>query len=205
VAAHLTNDDAHNVYLVGNDKLLGYIDLVDTVRPEAATVIQWLNARGIHTVLLSGDREAPCLRLAEKLGIREVLAEQSPEQKSQQVARLNSEMPVAMVGDGINDAPALARATIGVSLGEASQLAVQTADVVLMNRGLRQLPAALDLGRHTYDTIRANLFWAFFYNIIAIPVAAAGLLTPAIAALVMGLSDVILVGNSLRLHIKKVA
>jgi Cu+-exporting ATPase len=205
VAAHLTDEDTHSVYLVGNDRLLGTIDLTDEIRPEAPAVVKWFNARGIHTVLLSGDRELSCLRLAEKLDIREVLAEQTPEQKSQQVARLNSEMPVAMVGDGINDAPALARATIGVSLGDASQLAVQTADVVLMNRGLRQLPAALELGRQTYSTIRANLFWAFFYNVIAIPVAAFGLLTPAIAALVMGLSDVVLVGNSLRLHIKKIA
>jgi Cu+-exporting ATPase len=205
VAAALTTDDTHNVYIVCNDRLLGWIDVQDTLRPEAASVIQWLHGRGIRTVLLSGDRQQPCLQLAAQLGIAEVLAEQTPEQKLQQVSRLNSEMPAAMVGDGINDAPALARATIGLSMSDASQLAVQTADVVLMNQGLRHLPAALDLGRQTFATIRSNLFWAFFYNVIAIPVAAFGWLTPAVAALAMGFSDVVLVANSLRLYVKKVA
>lgn len=203
VAKDYTADDSHSVYIIRNQRLLGFIDVADAIRPEAASVVRWLHERDIHTVMLSGDRLQPCLQLAATLGIREVLAEQSPEQKLRQVTRLNAEMPVAMVGDGINDAPALARATIGLSMSDASQLAMQTADVVLMNQGIRQLPAALDLGRRTFATIRSNLFWAFFYNIIAIPVAAFGLLTPALAALAMGLSDVILVGNSLRLYIKK--
>jgi len=203
VAEKLTTDKSHNVYIVCNDQLLGTIDVADAIRPEAAGVIGWLRARGIRTVLLSGDRQASCQQLAMTLGIDEVLAEQSPEQKLGQVTRLNKEGAVAMVGDGINDAPALARATIGISMSDASNLALQTADVVLMNRGLQQLPAALSLGRHTFATIRGNLFWAFIYNIVAIPVAALGLLTPALAALVMGFSDVILALNSLRLYIKK--
>ncbi len=205
VAATLTSDDTHNVYIVANQRLLGWIDMADTIRPEAAGVVAWLHEQGIHTVLLSGDRRSACAQAATTLGIQEVLAEQTPEQKLQQVTRLNAEMPVAMVGDGINDAPALAKATIGLSMSDASQLAVQTADVVLMNRGLQSLPAALDLGRHTFATIKGNLFWAFFYNIIAIPVAAFGLLTPALAALVMGLSDVVLAANSLRLYLKKLS
>jgi Cu+-exporting ATPase len=203
VAAGLTKDDSHNVYIVCDDRLLGFIDVADTIRPEAKAIVSRLQAQGIDTVLLSGDRLAACRRLADTLGIREVLAEQSPEQKLQHVTRLNAEMPVAMVGDGINDAPALAKATIGISMSDASQLAMQTADVVLMNQGLKQLPAALALGRKTFVTIRGNLFWAFAYNIIAIPVAALGLLTPAFAALVMGFSDVVLAANSLWLYIKK--
>ena len=202
-AAHLTGDDRHNVYIVGGDRLLGTIDVTDAIRPEAAAVVKRLQEEGIDTVLLSGDRQAACRRLADTLGIREVLAEQSPEQKLQQVTRLNAEMPVAMVGDGINDAPALARATVGISMSDASQLAMQTADVVLMDRGLKQLPAALALGRHTFATIKGNLFWAFAYNIVAIPVAALGGLTPAVAALAMGFSDVVLAANSLRLYAKR--
>jgi Cu+-exporting ATPase len=108
-----------------------------------------------------------------------------------------------MVGDGINDAPALAKATISVSLSMASQLAIQSASVVLMNNGLKKLPMAMQLGKHTYGTVRSNLFWAFLYNIIAIPIAAIGLLTPTAGALVMGLSDLVLAGNSLWLNFKK--
>jgi Cu+-exporting ATPase len=203
VAEKLTTDTSHNVYILRNDHLLGTIDVADTIRPEAAIVIQWLKEQGIRTVLLSGDRLQPCRQLAQTLGIDEVLAEQTPEQKLQQITRLNAMFPTAMVGDGVNDAPALARATIGISMGDATNLAVETADVVLLNRGLRHLPDALSLGRHTFATIRGNLFWAFIYNIIAIPVAALGGLTPAMAALVMGFSDVILALNSLRLYIKK--
>ena len=199
-----TGGELHNVYIVKDGQLLGWIDVKDQVRPEAAGVIQWLHARGIRTLLLSGDRWEACRQLAAELGIEEVEAEQTPAQKMERVALLASETPTAMVGDGINDAPALAKATIGISMSDASQLAMQTADVVLMNHGLKNLPLALGLGRHTFMTVRQNLFWAFFYNITAIPAAALGWLTPAIAALVMGLSDVVLALNSVRLFVKKV-
>jgi len=204
VAATLTADASHNVYIVCNDELLGWIDIRDTVRRESAGVVRWLEGKGIHTVLLSGDRQETCVALARELGITEVLGEQTPEQKLRQVSILNDRMPAAMVGDGINDAAALARATIGISMSDSSRLAMQTADVVLMDHGLSRLPAALELGRHTFSTIRGNLLWAFSYNVIAIPVAAFGGLTPAVAALAMGFSDVVLAANSLRLYSKKI-
>lgn len=204
VAAALTTDTTHNIYLVKNGELIGWVDLADQLRPEAAAVVAVLKARGIKTILLSGDRLEKCRTVADQLGIEEVIAEQTPEQKLEKIAALGRIAPVAMVGDGINDAPALAKATVGISLSDASHLAMQSAQVVLMNHGLKNLPLSLGLGKHTYLTIKQNLFWAFAYNVVAIPVAALGLLSPAFSALVMGFSDVVLAINSLRLNYKTV-
>lgn len=203
-AAALTEDTSHNIYLVKNGELVGWVDLEDQLRLEAASVVAILKARGIKTILLSGDRLEKCRKVADQLGIEEVIAEQTPEQKLEKIAALDRISPVAMVGDGINDAPALAKATVGISLSDASHLAMQSAQVVLMNHGLKNLPLSLGLGKHTYLTIKQNLFWAFAYNIVAIPVAALGLLSPAFSALVMGFSDVVLAINSVRLNYKKV-
>jgi Cu+-exporting ATPase len=109
-----------------------------------------------------------------------------------------------MVGDGINDAPSLAKSTIGISLSDATHIAMQSANVILLKNNLSNLPMAIGLGKHTFMTIKQNLFWAFFYNVIAIPIASAGLLTPTWGAAIMGLSDVVLILNSLRLRYKKV-
>lgn len=204
VTQSLAHDNNHSIYIVRNNQLIGWIDVSDEIRPEVKPVIDYLHSKNIKTILLSGDRYARCKALADKVGIDEVIAEQTPEQKLQKVAELNATVPTAMVGDGINDAPALAKATVGVSMSEASQIAMQSAQVVLMGSGLKNLPTALGLGKHTYLTIKQNLFWAFFYNIIAIPVAAFGLLTPTFGALVMGFSDVVLAINSVRLFVKKV-
>jgi P-type Cu+ transporter len=203
-ASHLTTDDTHNIYILKNNLLLGWIDVKDEIRPEAAEVINYFKSKGIKTFLLSGDKLAKTKLLGDELSIDEVIAEQTPQQKLIKVEALNKQAPTAMVGDGINDAPALAKATIGISMSDSSQIALQTADVVLMNNGLKKLPEALGLGRHTLITIKQNLFWAFFYNIIAIPFAAIGWFVPAAAALIMGLSDVVLVINSVRLFVKKV-
>jgi Cu+-exporting ATPase len=204
IAEGLTQTDNHNVYVIQNNNLLGWIDVKDEIRPEAKTVVDYLHAKNIKTVLLSGDRFQKTNELAKELGIDEVIAEQTPQQKLETITRLTNEAPTVMIGDGINDAPALAKATIGISIGEASQITIQTAQVVLLNHGLKKLPTALGLGKHTFITIRQNLFWAFFYNIIAIPVAALGFLTPTMGALAMGLSDVVLAINSVRLFVKKV-
>lgn len=194
----------HNIYILRDGICIGWIDLQDEIRPEAKSVIRYLHAQGIHTVILSGDRQAKVEALAKELGIEEVIAEKSPEEKLQIIAGKSAGKPTVMIGDGINDAPALAKATIGISMSDASQLAMQTAQVVLMNNGLKQLPLALGLGKHTYITIKQNLFWAFAYNVAAIPVAALGYLHPAFAAIAMGLSDVVLAINSGRLYVKRV-
>lgn len=203
-AEGLTKEDHHNVYLLRNGQLIGWIDVKDELRPEAKSVVDYLHSKQIKTILLSGDRQSKCNALAVQLGIDTVIAEQTPEQKLLKIAALSEQTPTAMVGDGINDAPALAKATLGISMNEASQIAVQSAQVILMNHGLKNLPTALGLGKHTYLTIKQNLFWAFAYNIVAIPVAALGFLTPTFGALVMGLSDVVLAVNSVRLFVKKV-
>lgn len=204
IAEKNTKDDTHSVYILKNDKLLGWIDVKDEIRPEASSVVNYLHNKGIKTILLSGDRYPRTKELGDQLGIDEVIAEQTPEEKLQRIAELTALSPTVMVGDGINDAPALAKATVGISMSDASQIAMQTAQVVLMNQGLKKLPTALGLGKHTYITIKQNLFWAFAYNIVAIPVAALGFLTPTFGALVMGLSDVVLAINSGRLFVKRV-
>ena len=203
-ATNFTTDDTHNIYLIKNEELIGWIDVEDEVRAEAHDVISMLKAKGFKTILLSGDKKEKCNHVAQLLGIDEVYAEQTPAQKLDKIAELNYAAPTAMVGDGINDAPALAKATVGISLSDASQIAMQSSQVVLMNHGIKNLPLALGLGKHTFYTIKGNLFWAFAYNIVAIPVAAFGYLSPTFGALVMGLSDVVLGINSIRLSWKKV-
>ncbi|MDQ2752131.1 MAG: heavy metal translocating P-type ATPase, partial [Bacteroidota bacterium] len=203
-AQHLTQDDAHNVYIIRNNELLGWIDVADAIRPEAKDVVAYLHKKNIKTILLSGDNKNKCEQVAKALGIDTVIAEQTPEQKLAVIASLTAQQPTAMIGDGINDAPALAKATVGISVSDATQIAMQSAQVVLMNGGLQSLPLALGLGKHTYRTIKSNLAWAFAYNIIAIPVAAFGFLNPAIAALLMGFSDVVLAINSVQLRWKRV-
>ena len=204
IARTQTADDTHTAYLLKNDVLAGWFDMEDEMRKETATVINYLHSKKIKTVLLSGDSVARTKKVADQLGIDEVYAEKSPEEKLTIIEQLNVASPVAMVGDGINDAPALAKAAIGISLSDATQLAMQSAQVVLMNNGIEHLPLALGLGKHTFTTIKENLFWAFIYNIVAIPVAAVGLLHPGVAALAMGFSDVVLAINSIRLNYKAV-
>lgn len=199
-------EDGHNIYIQKNNQFIGWIDVADQIRPEAKEVVDQLHRQGIATILLSGDRAAKCKQVGEALGIQKIIAEQSPSEKLATLDALIKIAPTAMVGDGINDAPALAKATVGISLSNASHIAIQSAQVVLMNSGLKNLPMSLVLGRKTYETIKENLGWAFSYNIIAIPVAAFGFLGtwgPTYGAMIMALSDVVLALNSLRLFKKK--
>ncbi len=204
IASAQTADNTHTAYLLQHNKLLGWFDMEDEIRTEAKDVISYLHSKHIETILLSGDSLERTQKIADLLGIHKVYAEKKPGEKLLIIEELNKQNPVAMVGDGINDAPALAKATIGISMSDATQLAVQSAQVVLMNKGIQHLPLALGLGKHTFKTIKGNLFWAFIYNIVAIPIAAVGLLQPGFAALAMGFSDVVLAINSIWLKYKKV-
>lgn len=195
-----------DIFIRRGTEIVATVRLKDEIRPEMKTVIEFLKKSGIRTILLSGDRKKKCEDVASVLGIDEVIAEQLPEQKSERIAALSKAGSVAMVGDGINDAPALARADVGISPGEASQVAMQSSQVVLLGKeGMSKLSESILIGKHSLKTIRQNLFWAFFYNVIAIPIAATGLLSPMVAALSMAFSDVIVIGNSIRLRTKRLS
>ena len=198
------NQNTHTAYLIKNNIEIGWVDMDDEIREESKKVISYLHSKNIKTILLSGDSWERCKKVADETGIKEVIAQKKPAEKLKVIEQLTNINATAMVGDGINDAPALAKATIGISMSDASQLAMQSAQVVLMNKGIQHLPLALGLGKHTFLTIKQNLFWAFIYNIVAIPIAAMGLLHPGVAALAMGFSDVVLAINSIKLNYKKV-
>lgn len=199
-------ESSFDIYLLKNDEVMAGINLEDEIRPEMKEIIAFLHSKNIRTVLLTGDRNEKAQAVGSALGISEIISEQLPEQKLEIITRLSKENKTAMVGDGINDAPALARADVGISPGEATKVAMQSAQVVLLGSGdLTRLKDALLIGRHSLLTIKQNLFWAFFYNAVAIPIAAFGLLSPMIAALSMAFSDVIVIGNSIRLRTKKLS
>lgn len=202
--AQLNITELHDLFILKNHEIVGWIDMQDELRADAKDVIRLLHISGFKTILLSGDRKEKCEYIANELGINEVYSQQLPAQKMEILDKLMQVAPTAMIGDGINDAPSLAKASIGISLSDASQIAIQSANVLLLKNKLSNLPIAIGLGKHTYLTIKQNLFWAFAYNVIAIPIAAAGFLTPTWGAGIMALSDVVLILNSLRLRFKKV-
>jgi Cu+-exporting ATPase len=194
----------HNVYVLKNEVLIATVDLVDTLKENVQTAINDLQKQGIEPVLLSGDSRKKCEELAKKLNIKVVYSEQLPSQKLEIIEQLTKVNTTAMVGDGVNDAPALAKASVGISISNATQVAIQSAQIVLLkSNDLSQLNEAYLISKHTLITIKQNLFWAFFYNIVAIPIAAMGFLNPMVGALAMAFSDVIVIGNSIRLKNKK--
>ncbi|MGK4328740.1 heavy metal translocating P-type ATPase [Lonsdalea quercina] len=189
------------VGLARDGQLLGYVCFDDRLREDAAKTVEALHRQGIRVVMLTGDNARAAARVAERAGIRQCIAEVLPEQKAEQIARLQAEGHcVGMVGDGINDAPALAIADVGFAVGAGSNIALDTADVVLMQNRLGGLPDAISLSRATLNKVRQNLFFAFFYNVLGIPLAAFGLLSPVIAGSAMALSSVSVLSNSLWLR-----
>jgi Cu+-exporting ATPase len=203
--AKLNTNDSFNLSLYKNQALVAQISIEDTIKPDAAALITKLKKVGVVPVLLSGDKASRCASVAKTLGITEIHAEKLPDEKLSVVDIYRKKGKTIMIGDGINDAPALTQADVGVSMNDASHIAMQSAKVILLNTDLQSVVKFLQISRHTLLTIKQNLFWAFAYNIIAIPVAALGFLNPMVGALAMAFSDVIVIGNSLRLKVKKIS
>src|ERR1700744_5869832 len=194
-----------NVSLYKNQVLLAQVEIDDEIKPDAAALIGSLKKMGITPVLLSGDKQSRCLKVAQAIGIDEVHGEKLSGEKLMVIDVYKKKGETLMVGDGINDAPALTKADVGISMNDSSQVAIQSARVILLNTDLYSLVKFLQISRHTLITIKQNLFWAFAYNVVAIPIAAFGFLSPMIGALTMAFSDVVVIGNSLRLRNKRLS
>ena len=190
------------VVLAGWDgQARGAIAVADTVKPSAAAAVRALRALGLRTILLTGDNQAAADAVAAEAGLGEVIAEAMPDGKVAVIADLQAQgRLVAMVGDGVNDGPALAAADLGLAVGSGTDVAICAADMILLRDDLNTVPEAIKLARATLATIRRNLAWAFGYNIAAIPLAAAGFLNPLIAGAAMAASSVFVVANSVRLR-----
>ncbi|WP_431070710.1 heavy metal translocating P-type ATPase [Microbacterium phyllosphaerae] len=194
--------EGKTVVAVGWDgQARGILVVADTVKPSSAEAIARFKEIGLTPILLTGDNEAVARQIAAEVGIEEVIAEVLPKDKVDVVTRLQREgKTVAMIGDGVNDAPALAQADLGLAMGTGADVAIEASDITLVRGDLRSAVDAIRLSRKTLGTIKTNLFWAFAYNVAAIPVAALGMLNPMLAGAAMALSSVFVVGNSLRLR-----
>ena len=207
-AHRLAEDGKTPLFFAESGHLLGCIAVADVVKPDSAKAIAALRRMGRRVVLLTGDNQRTANAIARQIGVDQVIAQVLPQDKAKCVAQLQQQgQRVAMVGDGVNDAPALAQADVGLAIGAGTDIAIESADVVLMKSSLLDIPSAMDLSRAVLRNIKQNLFWAFFYNSIGIPVAAGVLypalhltLNPMLAAAAMSLSSVCVVSNALRLR-----
>jgi len=208
LALDLANDGKTPMFVALEDYLLGIIAVADTVKPDSKEAIKQLHKMGIQVAMVTGDNRRTAEAIGRMMGLDQVFSEVLPDQKAGIVNQLKSEGRfVAMVGDGINDAPALATADVGIAIGTGTDVAIASADVVLMRSTLMDVPVAIDLSKKTLRNIKQNLFWAFAYNVIGIPIAmgvlhlfGGPLLNPMIAGAAMSLSSVSVVTNALRLR-----
>ncbi|MCB5262000.1 MAG: heavy metal translocating P-type ATPase [Candidatus Cloacimonetes bacterium] len=188
---------AGKIYLADEAEILAVFYVADTIKEEAAEIVQTLSKQGLRLIMMSGDNQETAQAIAKSCGIDNVMANVLPADKAQKVKDLQGQgRVVAMIGDGINDAPALKQADIGIAMGLGTDIAIEAADITLLRGDLRLIPLALRLSKQTFAKIRQNLFWAFFYNLVAIPLAAFGVLHPVIAEMAMALSSVTVVTNA---------
>jgi Cu+-exporting ATPase len=207
------NGDGHkNIYLFENGNLIGEIRLSDKIKDNAKDVVKELEYQNYELVLISGDSKAVTEKISSELGIKNFKAQVLPDEKQKIISELQqSSKKPAMVGDGINDAPALSKADLGIAIGTGQDIAIQSADVILVKGDLENLLALFKISKKTIRIIKQNLFWAFFYNAAAIPLAAGvfvslGIsISPVLASMLMAFSDVVTVlGNSMRLKYMKI-
>lgn len=198
----LDDREGYHLALFRNGEKIGHVALEDELRPEASDVIHQFKQRGFSCWLVSGDRQENADRVGELTGIDQVRGGQLPQDKFALIDQLQLDAPLAMVGDGINDAPALERASVGIAMAGATHTALQSARVALLEPNLKDLLHLFDISKLTVKTIRENLFWAFAYNIVAIPMAFLGFLNPMWGALFMAFSDLVVIGNSIRLKFR---
>ncbi|HEV2931050.1 MAG TPA: heavy metal translocating P-type ATPase, partial [Propionibacteriaceae bacterium] len=200
-AERLEGEGKTAVFAGWDGEVRGVLAVADTLKDGAAELVDRLHAMGLEAAMLTGDNARTAQAIAARVGIDRVLAEVLPEDKVGEVARLQREgRVVAMVGDGVNDAPALVQADLGIAIGTGTDVAIEASDLTLLRGDLAGVATAIELSRRTYRTIVQNLGWAFGYNVAAIPLAALGLLNPIVAGAAMALSSVSVVGNSLRLR-----
>ena len=210
-AQRLADEGKTPVFFSQGDSLVGIIAIADTIKPDSPQAIQELKGMGIRVVMLTGDNERTANAIKNQTGADEVIAQVLPDEKAKVIENLKLRGKVAMVGDGINDAPALTAADTGIAIGSGTDVAIDAADIVLMKSTLKDVPAAIRLSRATLKNIYENLFWAFIYNTIGIPVAAGVLipllgirLNPMLAAAAMSLSSFFVVSNALRLNLTNI-
>ena len=206
-ADEMLNDEKLGVgtrlFVAHGAEVVGAIIVADEIRDEAKGVIQDLKNMGLKIAMISGDNQKTAEAVAEKLGIEKVLAEVLPSEKAAEIKNLQRlGEKIIFVGDGINDAPSLVQADLGIAMGSAQDIAKDAGQIILVQNNLQKVVEAVKISRLTFKTIRQNLFWAFGYNVVAIPLAAAGFLNPVIAAAAMAFSSVSVVANSLRIYRK---
>ena len=179
-----------------NRKVCGIIAVADTLKEDSVGAIAELNKMNFRTIMITGDNERTAMAIAKHAGISEVLADVLPEEKADKIRQLQEQGMVAMVGDGINDAPALKQSNVGIAIGTGTDIAIESGDIVLARGSLQSVVTAIKLSRATFRKIKQNLFWAFFYNLAAIPLAIIGILHPIIAEIAMATSSISVVTNA---------